>query len=106
MLLDLTGGQIIILLVPQITLFISFVIYARVEISVMKTRLATIEKAVQEDKKERIKENDEIKVAFRDLHTKLDNQQTLFTKQLFEIHGNVSSFSTYMNLTNNGKKES
>lgn len=101
MTLELSSGQIFVLLVPQITLFISFVVYARVEISVMKSRISSIEKQAELDKHQREKEYDDIKELHKDLAKKIDNMQTLYSQQLYDINGKVTETATFMKIHNN-----
>jgi len=103
MTLELSSGQIFILLVPQMTLFVSFVVYARVEISVIKQRVFNVEKQAERDKQTREKESDNIKDIYRDLNKKIESMQTLYSQQLYDINGKVTETAAYMKMQNNNK---
>ncbi len=98
MTLELSSGQLLVLFVPNIMLFVSFVIYVRVELSVLKARLVATEKQAQEDKKTHEKESDEIKNIYRDLSARMENMQTMYGKQLFEINTKVTQVATWVDI--------
>lgn len=80
------------------TLFVSFIVYARVEISVMKSRISTIEKQAEAEKQQREKEADDIKSIYRDLNKKIESMQTLYSQQLYDINSKVTETATYMKM--------
>ena len=103
MTLDLTADQVIILLIPQITLLASFIIYAKVEIGVMKTRITTIEKQAENDSEQRTREYDDLKSMYKELNKKFDTMQETHSRLLYDIGTKVTQVATIVKIKENDK---